>query len=301
MVPDSLTLNNCALQRLHHPVLAGAGITASLLPLHSLHPVLSGNKWLKLQGWLLLYQAGRYRGILSRAGPWSNYLHALAYACHALAIPCQVAVPQVNTPSATITDALAWGVRVLPVARQQWVQEDYWLQMAEQLGYLYIPMGADGAPGTLGVSQFFNQLTLAAETELWCALGTGTTVLGIAQSQVGHLPITAFVPGFGSREQQRLAAFLVSQAPQASIKLRADDLGRFGAIMPPLIEAMNTWWQLTGIPLDVVYTGRMVRWFLHLASQAQLNPRVHYLLVHTGGLQGNRSMVEKGLAYTGYP
>jgi 1-aminocyclopropane-1-carboxylate deaminase len=64
-----------------------------------------------------------------------------------------------------------------------------------------------------------------------------------------------------------------------------------------LLAFINNWFEKTGIPSDFVYTGKM---FFAVDSLIQSNffpAGSRLLLVHTGGLQGNRSLPKDTLIF----
>jgi 1-aminocyclopropane-1-carboxylate deaminase len=60
---------------------------------------------------------------------------------------------------------------------------------------------------------------------------------------------------------------------------------------------MNEFWKRTGIPTDIVYTGKLVAAFEHLLKENYFKNDTKILLVHSGGLQGNRSVKPGVLLY----
>jgi 1-aminocyclopropane-1-carboxylate deaminase len=53
---------------------------------------------------------------------------------------------------------------------------------------------------------------------------------------------------------------------------------------------MNAFHMQTGIPTDIVYTGKMCFAVNQLAKEDYFKRGSELLLVHSGGLQGNRSL-----------
>src|SRR5438105_3589219 len=78
-LPDSLA--NTLIQSLDHPVFIEQNLQVQVLRTDLLHPAISGNKWMKLQPWLQQAKSTGVTGIITKGGPWSNHVHATAYAC----------------------------------------------------------------------------------------------------------------------------------------------------------------------------------------------------------------------------
>ncbi|TAF94448.1 MAG: 1-aminocyclopropane-1-carboxylate deaminase/D-cysteine desulfhydrase, partial [Bacteroidetes bacterium] len=61
--------------------------TINVLRLDEIHPIISGNKWFKLQGYLQQAQNLRSTALASYGGPYSNHLVAVAKAAELMGIP----------------------------------------------------------------------------------------------------------------------------------------------------------------------------------------------------------------------
>ena len=60
---------------------------------------------------------------------------------------------------------------------------------------------------------------------------------------------------------------------------------------------MNEFYEKTSIPGDFVYTGKLFYGFEALMNQGYFPGTARILLIHSGGLQGNRSLAENLLRY----
>jgi 1-aminocyclopropane-1-carboxylate deaminase len=63
------------------------------------------------------------------------------------------------------------------------------------------------------------------------------------------------------------------------------------------IEFMNRLWDHTKIPTDIVYTSKVFYAVEQLMQQNYFKPDSKVLIIHSGGLQGNRSLAEGVLKY----
>ena len=64
--------------------------------------------------------------------------------------------------------------------------------------------------------------------------------------------------------------------------------GGFAKAGPDLIDFIEAFTEITAIPLEPVYTGKMVYGIYDLIKKGAFKPGQKILAVHTGGLQGNR-------------
>lgn len=284
LTDDFSQLLDVAVQPLPH-----AGVQAGMLRLDSIHPLVSGNKWLKLAHWARLYQQGSYRGILTKGGPWSNHLYACAAWCHSVGIPLHAivkAAPGTRTP--TLDDVVRMGGQLTFVHRQAYYAEDTWAQQAAEQALLYIPMGGDGPGGMAGVQSWLQQAPgLHNYTTIMVSVGTGTTLLGIAHSGLPFTRLIGIDPGTGDTQ---LFDKIRSRAGAEATRLQLQRYpGKFGKGKEARLAFILHWHALTGIVLDWVYTAPMCMQFEQMLAQRQFEPGERVLLVHTGGLQGNRS------------
>ena len=64
-----------------------------------------------------------------------------------------------------------------------------------------------------------------------------------------------------------------------------------------LISFMNRFYKETSVPLDFVYTGKLMMAVSSLFDEKILNSEAKLLVFHTGGLQGNQSLPNGTLHY----
>jgi 1-aminocyclopropane-1-carboxylate deaminase len=74
------------------------------------------------------------------------------------------------------------------------------------------------------------------------------------------------------------------------------DFGGYAKHTPALISYMNECYKNMGIPLDFVYTAKLMYAVQDLATIGKFEPASKILLIHSGGLQGNRSF-KKGTLF----
>jgi 1-aminocyclopropane-1-carboxylate deaminase len=276
------------IQKVNFSMPANVGLQVEMLRLDLIHPQISGNKWLKLHYWLEKFGAGKYSGILTLGGPWSNHLHACGYACHKENIPMKALVKgYTGMENAMLSDLQLWGCNVEFVTRQQFFDITYAEQIAKKENYLLIPMGGEGPEGEAGVISWFHQLPHSYYDYIFCSVGTGTTLSGIAKSNLSCKNLIGVDPGTGDKNlMEKISGLDDFNSKRISLEKGGD---KMGMLTPEISAFMQEWLAKTGIPLDFVYTAPMCKTFVKMAESGQLMPGSRVLLVHTGGLQGNRS------------
>ena len=86
MLMQSLTLSPAQVQPIQKKLYQHRKLRCAVLRIDSLHPVVSGNKWFKLKGFLQAVADERKKGVITFGGPWSNHLLATAAACAAAGV-----------------------------------------------------------------------------------------------------------------------------------------------------------------------------------------------------------------------
>ena len=72
--------------------------------------------------------------------------------------------------------------------------------------------------------------------------------------------------------------------------IHEDHFGGYAKTNNRLFEFMNQIFFESGIPTDFVYTGKLFYSIVRLATENYFPPGSRILVLHTGGLQGNRSL-----------
>ena len=99
-----------------------------------------------------------------------------------------------------------------------------------------------------------------------------------------------------SLENEMLA--LVNNEVVNRINLMQDyHFGGYAKHTPQLIDFMNKIWMQHPLPLDFVYTAKALYAVYHLTEKKYFAPGSNILFIHSGGLQGNRSLTKGALLY----
>jgi 1-aminocyclopropane-1-carboxylate deaminase len=287
---DFLTMD--WLQKINFSLPADAALEVDMLRLDLIHPLISGNKWLKLHDWLTKFRRGNYNGILTLGGPWSNHLHACGYACFKENIHMTALVKGYEgMENAMLSDLRNWGCTIEFISRKHYFDTNYAEKIAEKENLLLIPMGGEGPEGEAGVMAWFNQLPMKHYDYIFCSVGTGTTLSGMAKSHISCNHLIGVDPGTGDRSLSERISTLNENSSSKIISLENGG-GKMGRLTPEISGFMDDWFAQTGIHLDFVYTAPMCKFFVKMALLRQLKQGCRVLLVHTGGLQGNRSFAK---------
>lgn len=257
--------------------------------------LLGGNKWCKLVGHLALAREQGLPRLLSTGGIWSNHLHALAHAGQRFGFETVGVVrgkPEQMT--AMLEDAALAGMRLEFVSRESYRRrhEAEWQQyFAHKFGpCLIIPEGGSGAPALLGLALLATEIATQTSGSVILATpaGSGTTLAGLRAA----LPSRFTVWGFQAFADAGLSARLrlaLADADSSSWHLFSTRAMRAHRELTTELAVFLQSFELSeGIPLDPVYTVRMLARLRGLIADGTVPDGSTVIAVHTGGLQGRR-------------
>jgi 1-aminocyclopropane-1-carboxylate deaminase len=261
-----------------------------------LHPVISGNKWRKLKYILNDALSVGAKHLISMGGAYSNHLHALAYLGQALNLKTTGLIrgerPEILTP--TLIDMQNWGMELKFISRSDYrtLRHDQgWQAFVESKPDQYwLPEGGAQTLALKGVAELVKEIDLPYHT-LCVPCGTGTTLAGL----VNAVPESVSVLGIAALKnagflQADVAHLLPQQRPNWEINL-AYHFGGFAKANAELIDFMTEFELMTHIPLEPVYTGKMLFALYALLKKDYFKAGQRIIAVHTGGLQGTRGSI----------
>lgn len=307
MLPERLRnavdLTQARLQKLHGEPLKTMNLAAAVLRCDLIHPVISGNKWYKLSLHLEKALVEGASGLLTCGGAFSNHIVAASLAGKLAGIPTTGLIR--GEPgkglSVTLQEARENGMELVFVPRSEFrtpgmPQSRY---AALYPGYHWIPEGGCSALGIAGAAGILDGIRFDTFTHILCACGTGTMMAGLLQRALGHQEVIG-IPVLKIADQQAnsLEQLLNEQVYRAKWKLLYGfHEGGYAKSSTELFCFMNRFYQDEGIPTDFVYTGKLFKAIYGLAASGYFPENSRLLIIHSGGLQGNRSLPEGTLSY----
>jgi 1-aminocyclopropane-1-carboxylate deaminase/D-cysteine desulfhydrase-like pyridoxal-dependent ACC family enzyme len=268
-------------------------VELDVLRLDKIHPVISGNKWLKLKYHLVNFNAGNYKGILTFGGAWSNHIVATACVCCLQKIDCVGIIRGERPPqlSATLVQARKHNMQLKFISREQYKQKnkmDFLEEIKKEFpGYYIVPEGGAGNDGEKGASEILQLITQNIYTHIACAVGTGTMFNGILRSASPDQEVMGIVVLKGWDENGLNAGKFFYNY----------HFGGYAKTDPTLFDFMNYFFRLTGVPTDFVYTGKLAFAIFDLIKKEYFLPTSKILMIHSGGLQGNASLQKGSLIF----
>lgn len=233
--------------------------------------------------------------LLTFGGAFSNHIAATAAAGKAYGFKTigiirgeELAGRCLENP--TLAFAAAQGMNLNFVSRTDYRDKDtipFTEALHEQHGSFYlVPEGGTNLYAVKGCTEILSHED-ASFTHIACAVGTGGTISGIINSAAENQQVL----GFPALKGGGLSGEICKFAKQGNWKLVEDyHFGGYGKINGELVAFMNSFFSETGIPLDPVYTGKMVFGVIDLVSKGFFPAGSRILMIHTGGLQGITGM-----------
>lgn len=176
--------------------------------------------------------------------------------------------------------------------------------------WMIIPEGGYGLLGMEGAARIWTHIPAGQYTHILCAVGTGTMVAGLALARhrteaAAHrgtdpqIPVVIGLPvlqheGLDKEINQLLDPAGVVEKPLLVHQFHG---GGYARTNPALLDFMRSFYLDTGIPSDFVYTSKLLWGIRQLALEGFFPEGSRILAIHSGGLQGNRSLKKGILPY----
>lgn len=269
-----------------------------------IHPFVSGNKFRKLKYNLLQAKAENQSALLTFGGAYSNHIAAVAYTgkengFQTIGIIRGDELADKIESNPTLNFAQKCGMQFEFVSRETYrlkTEAHFLEQLQQKYGAFYlIPEGGTNAFAIQGCEEILTPED-ASFDYVACSIGTGGTISGLINSVLPHQKVLGFPALKGEFLQDEIRKFVRHE----NWELITDyHFGGYGKVSPDLIDWINRFYAQTQIPLDPVYTGKMVFGILDLIAKNYFPENANILLIHTGGLQGiqgmNLKLKNKGL------
>ncbi|WP_136483130.1 1-aminocyclopropane-1-carboxylate deaminase/D-cysteine desulfhydrase [Cognatitamlana onchidii] len=260
-----------------------------------IHDFVSGNKYRKLKYNLLEAKRLGFKTLLTFGGAYSNHIAAVAAAGNYLGL-CTIGVIRGEElkgnflENPTLNFAEQHGMRFKFVSRAAYREKtsDAFLEgLKKDFGDFYlIPEGGTNLLAVKGCEEILEDISLEFDY-ICCAVGTGGTLSGLINCSKPSQQVLGFPALKGSFLREDIVKFV----KQTNWDLITDyHFGGYAKINLDLIKFINQFKQNTKIPLDPIYTGKMMFGVFDLIEKGFFPKGSRILAIHTGGLQGIEGM-----------
>lgn len=262
-----------------------------------LHPFVSGNKLRKLKYNILEAKLLKKDTLVTFGGAFSNHVAAVAYAgfengFKTIGIIRGDELENKIEDNPTLSFAQNHGMHFKFVSRVDYRSKNS-IEYNDMLSVEYpnsyiIPEGGTNSLAIKGCEEI---LTLEDQNfdYLCTCVGTAGTISGLINSAT-----TANIIGFSVLKGDFLANEISSWTQKTNWEINSDYyFGGYAKVSDELINFINNFKKQYQIPLDPVYTGKMVFGVLDLIQKNYFLPDAKILMIHTGGLQGIAGMNQR--------
>jgi 1-aminocyclopropane-1-carboxylate deaminase len=291
-------ISKAGIEELYDELFLQKRVTLSVLRLDKIHPLVSGNKLFKLHYFLEEALAGKHVTVLTFGGAYSNHLAATAYACKALQLK-SIGIVRGEKPqqlSSTLQQCMLDGMQLKFITRQQYAKKEdaaFINDLKTEFGdCVIIPEGGYHPLGAKGAALIMDLVKDNNYTHICTATGTATTLAGILMAAKPEQTVVSFPVLKGITDNKISIKQLTGQEGEFKNLLILNNyhFGGYAKKSDLLIQFMNQCWLQYRLPLDFVYTAKMLFGVIDCIKNDTFTKGSKILCLHTGGLQGNKSL-----------
>ena len=261
-----------------------------------IHPLVSGNKFRKLKYNLKVAKQNKNKTLLTFGGAFSNHILATAVAGKLQNFKTIGVIrgdelgqdlSKTLATNSTLRAAYEHGMKFEFISRERYrdkMSSDFLQKLELKYGDFYtLPEGGTNALAVKGCEEILT--TDDNEFDYICScVGTGGTIAGIINSIEAPQKVIGFPALKGD--------FLIKEIQQycrgqKNWQLVSDyHFGGYGKYSDELIHFINRFKEDTTIPLDPIYTGKMMFGVLDMIKKNSFPKGSKILIIHSGGIQG---------------
>ena len=263
-----------------------------------IHPFVSGNKFRKLKYNLLQAKSEKKETLLTFGGAYSNHIAAVAFAgkengFKTIGIIRGDELVDKIQENPTLLFAQNCGMQFEFVSREAYrlkSEIDFIENLKLKLGDFYlIPEGGTNELAIKGCQEILSEADAQFDF-ICCSIGTGGTISGIINSVLPHQKVLGFPALKGDFLKDEIRKFVPAFRDDDWELITKYHFGGYGKVTSELITFINRFYDTTQIPLDPIYTGKMVFGVIDLIENNYFPEKSKILLIHTGGIQGIQGM-----------
>ncbi len=261
---------------------------------------INGNKFFKLKYNLIEASEKNYQTLLSFGGAYSNHIYALAYAGKIFGFrTIGVIRGEEHFPlNPTLRFAKECGMNFYYLPRSDYrrkYSEDIITRLKNTFGnFFLIPEGGSNKLAVKGCSEIPGRFQSDYDYVI-CACGTGGTVAGM----IDGASVKSRVIGVAVLKN---ASFLLKDVAELSRTKKSNwnilldyHFGGYAKVNDDLITFIKTFERKFSIPLEPVYTGKMLYAIYDLTRKNYFPSNSTIIAYHSGGLQGLQGFVQRKL------
>ncbi len=282
-------------QRVNLPVLKAKQVSLYIKREDLIHPLISGNKYRKLKYNLIEANKKNFDTLLTFGGAFSNHISATAYVgkkngFKTIGVIRGEELSKKWQENPTLLLAYEHGMQFKFVTRGDYREKEnpsYIKQLKKEFGSFYVlPEGGSNTLAVRGCEEILAPDDIDFDV-ICSSVGTGGTLTGIINASQDYQHILGFPALKGDFLKEDIRKFAVKE----NWKLQTDyHFGGYAKFTQDLIHFINDFKSSTQIPLDPIYTAKMIYGILDMVQNDVFKPHTKILAIHTGGLQSITGM-----------
>jgi 1-aminocyclopropane-1-carboxylate deaminase len=280
-------------------LLSAHQIELGILRLDQIHPIVSGNKWYKLKYNIAEAIQNGYQSVLTFGGSYSNHLIATASAAKVLGLASVGLIRGLHSKenyTETLHACENMGMQLHFITRTEYDQKET-ATFLEGLHLQYpdsfiIPEGGNNEYGRKGTTEIA-VLVPDSYTHVALPVGTGATFAGIRTCLNKEVSMLGFAAMKGGAYLEKAIRATLPENQDNWSVIVDYHFGGFAKCNDVLIDFMNAFYHKHNVPLDRVYTAKMLFGVMDMITQGKITNGSKVLCIHTGGLQGNASIQDR--------
>jgi len=285
------------LQEIVDSVLEDKGLRVFVKREDLIHDKISGNKWRKLYYNLQYAKEQGFSTLVTFGGAYSNHIAGNEFGFKTIGF---IRGDEHSPLNPTLQYAKECGMEFRYVDRSAYREKDTVEFQDEFLSeiqnYYLIPEGGTNELAVKGCQEILEDTVIDFDV-VCCPCGTGGTISGIINSLKKHQKAIGFpaLKGAGFLKEE-IGVYVKNSQWELNLDYH---FGGYAKVSSILIEFINKFKEKHQIPLDPVYTGKMMYGLWDLIEKDYFRRGSSIVVIHTGGLQGiegmNTRLKNKGL------
>jgi len=309
MLAQKIEINeNTPLEEVNDPFLKERKISLLIKREDLNHPHMSGNKWYKLK---FNIQEARKQGkdtLLTFGGAYSNHIYAVAAAGKIFNFnTIGIIRGEEHKPlNPTLSFAKENGMQFYYLDREFYRKKNS-PEICDKLKNIFgdfhlLPEGGTNELAVKGCSEIIGNINEDYDY-ICCPCGTGGTLAGLITGLNGD----RFALGFAVLKGASFLKENVKTLLKSSVNHHLNNwditldyhFGGYAKFNKQLLEFIERFSSLTRIPVEPIYTGKMLFGIYDLIANGFFKEEIRIVAIHTGGLQGLSGLLNKNIRITG--
>ncbi|MBD0777345.1 1-aminocyclopropane-1-carboxylate deaminase/D-cysteine desulfhydrase [Maribacter sp. ANRC-HE7] len=285
-------------QKINLPILESKRISLFIKREDRIHPFISGNKYRKLKYNTRKAISEKFDTLLTFGGAYSNHIAATACAAQENGLQSvgvirgeELAFKWRDNPTLATAAEMGMQLKFVPrsIYKNKHTSEFSAYLKSEYNDFYLLPEGGTNDLAVKGCEEILTEGD--KDFDIICSsVGTGGTIAGIINATEPEQKVFGFPALKGDFLKEDIRKFVNKD----NWALQTDyHFGGYAKVSVELIDFINDFKRSTQVPLDPVYTAKMLFGIMDMVNKDSFEPGTKILAIHTGGLQGITGMNSK--------